>query len=204
MKIILSHLKLLLVFFLNLITNNPVKTIVLIVTIVTYIFAGSFDDIKSKSLIVHQFKEGSVNVYISKKESNNEIEYKTLTSEKEIEIDQDGYYHYYKYNDVNVLFWTLFGVSALWTIIGIFIDDDNWDFDDNWKNSLLTLVSLELDGDTYYYMALGRLVGKSDRSLTYNVLREFNIRYLRDIYLCPKFETRVNKRNNILSKIGIN
>lgn len=201
---ILSYLKLVLVFLLNLITKNPVKLTVLSIAIITYIFAGSFDYIKSKSLIVHQFKDGSVNVYISKKESNNEIEYKTLTSEKEIEIDQNGYYHYHKYNDINVLFWTLFVLSSLWTIIGIFVDDDNWEFVDIWRDSLLTLVNVELDGDTYYYMALGRLIGKSDKSLTYYILREFNIKSLRDIYLCPKFQTRVNKRNNILSKIGIN
>ena len=65
---ILSYLKLVLVFLLNLITKNPVKLTVLSIAIITYIFAGSFDYIKSKSLIVHQFKDGSVNVYISKKE----------------------------------------------------------------------------------------------------------------------------------------
>jgi hypothetical protein len=166
-------------------------------------FAGTFDDYPSKSYIVNKFKDDGSYVYVTKQESSGESKYKTIISEKEIEIDTDGYYHSMSYHEVNVALWVIFGFGLLWTIVGLFVNDDNCDFKDVWKDSLLSLVSVELEDGIYHYMALGRLIGKSDKSLTYRVFSNFGIQSLRDIYLCPKFKTKRVKRNNILSKIGI-
>lgn len=196
-------MKLIISFIFNLIKSNPVKSIILSITIISYMFAGTFDDYPSKLHIVNQFTDGGSYVYVTKKQSNDDTKYETIVSQKEIEIDTDGYYHYMSYHELNVALWFIFGFGLLWTIIGLFVNDDNWDFKDVWKDSLLSLVSVELEDGIYHYMALGRLIGKSDRSLTYRVFSNFDVHSLRDIYLCPKFETKRVKRNDILSKIGI-
>lgn len=200
---IFSYLKLIIYYFKNLIVDSPVKSIVLFITIMSYKFAGTFDDYPSKLHIVDQFTDGSSYVYVIKKQSSGSINYETIVFEKEIEIDGDGYYHYMSYHDLNVLLWFIFGFGLSYTIAGLLVPDDNWDFKNVWQQSLLSLVSVELEDGIYHYMALGRLIGKSDRSLTYRVFSNFNVHSLRDIYLCPKFETKRVKRNDILSKIGI-
>lgn len=110
------------------------------------------------------------------------------------------------YSDMNILLWIIFGIGLLWTIVGIFTDDydQNWNYDTNWRKSLLSLLNVELENDTYHYMALGRLIGKSKKSLTSRALDNFGVTSLTDIYLCPKFQTKNIKRNNIISKLGIN
>lgn len=176
----------------------------MIVTIISYNFAGTYEDLQLKSHVIHQFTDDGKNVYVTRSISDSKFKYQVLSKNDEIKIDENGYYHYTEYNDINVIFWFLFGIGLLWSIIGIFIEDDNWEFSENWRKSIRCLVSVDLENDIYYYTALCRLLGKSDKSLTYNVLSKFNINEVRDIYLCPKFQTKRVKRNNILSKIGIN
>lgn len=198
-----SYFKLLLSFLFHLIKDNPVKMIVVLTTIICFNLAGSFEPYETQSHIINKFQDGDKIVYVTKSKSDSDFKYETLIRTEEIEIDENGYYHYMKYNDLNILFYVLYGIGILWIIIGIFIEDDNFDFRSNWKEALLSLVNVELENDTYYYMALGRLVGKSDKSLTCNALSNFGVKSLRDIYLCPRYELKYKRRNNILSKLGI-
>lgn len=195
-----DYLKLTLNYLFNLITGNNIKFIVLIITIISYNLAGTFEDYPYKQLIVNQFKEEDKFIYIKKSSGS----YDTIVKDEQVEIDEDGYYNTMEYNEVNILFWSIFTLGFFWSLIGLFAyEEDGWEFSYNWKKSIRSLVTTELDNDTYYYIALGRLIGKSNRSLKSYVLDEFNINELRDILLCPKFQTKRTKRNNILSKIGI-
>lgn len=201
-----SYFKLLLSFLFHLIKNNPVKMIVVLTTIILGNLAGSFEpyEIETQSHIVNKFQDGDKIVYVTKSNSGSDFKYETLIRTEEIEIDENGYYHYIEYDDINVLFYILFGIGILWIIAGIFATEGDFNFKYNWREALLSLVNVELENDTYYYMALGRLVGKSDKSLTWNALSNFGVKSLRDIYLCPKYELKHIRRNNILSKLGIN
>lgn len=199
-----SYFNLLISFLFHLIKDNPVKMLVVLSTIICFNLAGSFEPYEAQSHIINKFQDGDKIVYVTKFKSDSDFKYETLIRTEEIEIDENGYYHYMKYNDLNILFYVLYGIGILWIIIGIFIEDDNFEFKSNWREALLSLVNVELENDKYYYMALGRLVGKSDKSLTWNALSNFGVKSLRDIYLCPKYELKHTRRNNILSKLGIN
>ena len=67
-------------------------------------------------------------------------------------------------------------------------------------------LNSELEGDTYYYMIMGRLIDKRKDQIRYtsNVAREMRIFDMSDVYRLPKFSTKTQKRNNNLDKLGIN
>ena len=114
------------------------------------------------------------------------------------------------YDDRNILFWILFGLTllvfAISTIIGLLNGDDDigWDLDSCQEISINNLIYCELEGDTFYYMAFGRLIGQSKTQLkSRRIADSFHIHSLSDLKKCPKFSTKTQKRNNLLDKLGI-
>jgi hypothetical protein len=57
----------------------------------------------------------------------------------------------------------------------------------------------------FYYFALGRLIEKRNNQISrhYNANRELKIGGFRDLYRCPKYQTKKQKRETLLNNIGI-
>jgi len=192
----------------QLITTNPIKIVALILTIISYNYAGSFKNGTYKEPIVKEFNDGGIWVYIARS-NNNSSGYEVMTTQSKQKL-VDNCLVLEDYDDRNVLLWILFGLTSLVfvisTIIGLVNHDDDigWDLDSCQEISINNLIYCELEGDTFYYMAFGRLIGQSKTQLkSRSIADSFYIHTLSDLKKCPKFSTKTQKRNNLLDKLGI-
>jgi hypothetical protein len=192
----------------QLIITNPIKILALILAIISYNYAGSFKSGTYKEPIVKEFNDGGIWVYIARS-TNNSSGYEVMTTQSKQKL-VDNCLVLEDYDDRNVLLWILFGVTSLIsvvsTIIGLLNGDDDigWDLDSCQERSINNLIYCELEGDTFYYMAFGRLIGQSKTQLkSRSIADSFRIHSLSDLKKCPKFSTKTQKRNNLLDKLGI-
>ncbi len=207
----MSYLKLILNFIKYLIIENPIKLIMTTAAVVAFNYAGTIKGGYEYYNIVSQVKDGNTYVYVtnSKSESNNG--YEVFTSDKP-EVIKNEQLQVWDYNDGNVLLYIVGGILTLiiliGTIVGLTNDDDDigWNIKSCYQRSISTLIYCELEGDTYYYMIMGRLIDKRKDQIRYtsNVAREMRIFDMSDVYRLPKFSTKTQKRNNNLDKLGIN
>ena len=207
----MSYLKLILNFIKYLIIENPIKLIMIAASVIAFKFAGTIKGGYEYYNIVSQTKDGNTYVYVtnSKSESNNG--YEVFTSDKP-EVVKNGQLQVWDYNDFNILLYIVGGILTIiilvGTIIGLINDDDDigWNIESCYQRSISTLIYCELEGDTYYYMIMGRLIEKRKDQIRYtsNLAREMRIFNMSDVFRLPKFSTKTQKRNNILDKLGIN
>jgi hypothetical protein len=206
----MSYLKLILNFIKYLIINNPIKLIMVVAVVMSFKFAGTFPGENEYYNIVSQTKDGNTYVYVVNS-SSNDSGYEILTSDKP-KVVKNGQLQSWNYNDVNILLYVVGGILTIiilvGTIIGLANDDDDigWEISDCYSMAITTLIYCELEGDTYYYMIMGRLIEKRKDQIrfTSNLAREFRIFNMSDVFRLPKFSTKTQKRNNILDKLGIN
>lgn len=184
--------------------ENPLKITFMVVSIISFYFAGSFQNSTKKIEVVSQTKRGPDYVYtvVNKGTSDG---YDIVVSDKEEKII-DGCLIKEDYNDVNVLFWILFGISTIILVVATFIgivgddDDISWNIQECKKSAAQSLLYCELENNTFYYMALGRLIQKSNTQLDPYRVKCDSLEYIKK---CPKFSTKTQKRNNLLDSIGI-
>jgi hypothetical protein len=192
----------------QLIIKNPIKIVAMILAIISYNYVGSFKSGTYKEPIVKEFNDGGIWVYIAR--SNNKSSgYEVMVSQSKQKL-VDNCLVLEDYDDRNVLLWILFGLTSLVfvisTIIGLINGDADigWDLDGCQEKSLNNLIYCELEGDTFYYMAFGRLIGRSKTQVkSRSIADSFYIYTLSDLKKCPKFSTKTQKRNNLLDKLGI-
>lgn len=207
----MSYLKLAFNFFKYLIIENPLKTLMVTGAIVAFSFAGSFPGENDYYNLVSQSKDGNTYVYVVNSDSDSNGGYEIFTSDKP-EVVKNDQLQVWNYHDGNILLYVLGSIlsliSSIATILGLVNEDDDtgWDFQTCYTLAISTLIYCELEGDTYYYMIMGRLIEKRKDQIRYtsNIAREMRIFNLADIYRLPKFSTKTKKRNNILNKLGIN
>ena len=207
----MSYLKLILNFIKYLIIENPIKLIMTVVAIIVFNFAGTFPGENEYYNLVSQVKDGNTYVYVVNSHSKNDNGYEVYTSDKP-EVVKNGQLQLWNYNDANIILYIVGGILTLivlfGTIVGIANDDDEigWDIEGCYQRSISTLIYCELEGDTYYYMIMGRLINKRKDQIRYtsNVAGEMRIFNMSDVYRLPKFSTKTQKRNNNLDKLGIN
>lgn len=204
-----SYFKFFSVLILDLIKSNPVKCICIILSIITWQFAGTYEDSKYEVTVDQHIDISGTHLYISSDMENNKIKYEMKQFEDEQEL-VDNNLVWYEYSGFNIFFWVLFVVSLLiWTIstiVGWFNGDDDsgWELEDSVKEAISSIMYCEEENGIYYYMALGRLIGKRDHQIRRGHVRyDFGINSLRDILFCPKFQTKTQKRENLLGEIGI-
>jgi hypothetical protein len=192
----------------QLIITNPIKVTALTIAIVSFNYAGSFHNGTYKEPVVSEIKDGSTWIYLTRNSANSSG-YEVMTSATKEKL-VDGSLVLDDYNDINVVFWIFFVISTLifsiTTIIGWINDDDDisWDLDGCLANSLNNIIYCELEDGVYYYMAFGRLIGKSNTQINpRRVSDHFNTYSLSDLRKCPRFSTKTQNRNNLLDKLGI-
>lgn len=192
----------------QLIITNPIKIAALVIAIVSFNYAGSFQNGTYKEPVVSEIKDGSTWIYLTRN-SGNSSGYEVMTSATKEKL-VDGSLVLDDYNDINVVFWIFFVISVLifsiTTIIGWINDDDDvsWALTRCLEKAMNDIIYCELEDGVYYYMAFGRLIGKSDIQINpRRVADRFHTYSLFDLRKCPKFSTKNQNRNNLLNKLGI-
>lgn len=205
----MDYLKFTLTFLLELIKTNIVKTIFVIGAITTFMFAGTFKDDVDSYDVAGVVKVDNNYVYVCRTIHDNKIKYENVWDVKEIPI-KDGKISVSSYSFANGLLWTIFSILIILLIISTIIgrndDDIGWELEDAWKEAFSTLIYCEEENGYFYYFALGRLISKRDRQIgrNYRITHELSIDGFRDLYRCPEYQTKTQRRETLLNKIGIN
>jgi hypothetical protein len=207
---IMGYLKFTLTLLFELIRTNIVKTIFLTVAIISFNLADTFPTTTDKYNVVAETKVENTYIYVCKSISDNKVQYENIWQEgKPFEV-KNGVISLQSYNGFNILFWVLFVISVIVlviaTMVGMNDDDIGWEFEDAWLNAFTSLIYCEEENGEFYYFALGRLISKTDRQIgrNYRITHELRIDGFRDLYRCPKYQTKTQRRETLLNKIGIN
>lgn len=201
-------IKLTINFLLNLILLNKFKVIFLIIALISYNYAEKFPDEGKEYLVLGQLeidnKYDERFLYITEKILGNDIKFEVL-SFTEPQVINNNRLVQYEYNILNVLFWASFSIFIAIVIITTLINDKDvgWDIDYVWSKTLKSLIYSEEEDGVIYYMALGRLLHKSDKLKTASTIVRLGFNSLSDVRSLPKFQTKKSKRQSILEKIGI-
>lgn len=200
-------------FFLiyELICKNVVKTIFLIVALITLYFSYNVDKEMITTKSVHaKFidSKNHTNYVVSSDKSNFSVK----EFDKPLKVTNNTI-TYKETSDARFVLLLIFWIATIFLAIAFFMglggsdDDISWEFKDCWLRALSTLIVCELEDGQYYYMVLGRLVYKSDRLYekyrSDKLIERFNIYGFTDLMNYPKFKTKTETRNSKLDKLGI-
>ena len=205
----MKYLKFTFVFLFELIKSNIVKTLMICLALLCFKYAGTFPDSVDEYDVAAQVKVDNNYVYICRSISENKVQYENIWDSKEVPV-KDGKIYIKSYNGFNIALWICFGILTIivtiLTLIGINDDDIGWELEDAWKEAFGTLIYCEEENGIFYYFALGRLIEKRDRQISrnYGICSELRISGFRELYRCPKYQTKSQKRETLLNKIGIN
>lgn len=189
----------------NIIKQNIGKTIWVSLAIIGFNLSQNYlEDVHSTNTADFVVKNGNDYVYFFSKSQDGD--YSIMTTKTPLKNNTYSYTETQgMYIFLQILAWGSVVILAICFIVGISGDDSaTWEFDECFEESLSFLISCEIEGDKFYYMALGRLLLKSDRQLNsshHNITRELSIRSFNDILNCPKFKTRSQKRGELLDKL---
>lgn len=204
----MSYLKFVLVFLIEILRKNIIKLLMLIGAILCFTFAGTFADSVDVYDVVDTTKVDNNYIYICRTISDNKIKYENIWGPKELHMVNNTI-SISSYHVANIVLWVVFSILALIlliiSIIGQSDDDIGWELEDCWKEAFSTLIYCEEENGYFYYFALGRLISKMDRQVVrnYRITNELSIDGFRDLYRCPKYQTKTQKRETFLTKIGI-
>ena len=181
-------------YILNTIIENKGKLILLAIVLISYQFAGSFEEVEDKSLIIKDIDLNESSYYIISNEDN------FLLIEKNNDlVIKNNHIIQYKYNDTNVLFWILFVSTLIGFLISSFDDNDGWNFNYILKETIRDFIRCDQEDNKYNYHIFGKLISRSDRMIYRN---EFKLK-LKDIKLLPDYNSKSMIRDKKLKIIGL-
>lgn len=203
----LNYIKYLLVFIKEFILNNKIKLLFLKISIILFSFAGTIPDNIVYNKIVKEVKiDDKTFLYIKSSIKNNEMNYEVIKSDKPQRVT-NGILVTSEYNDGNVAMWVFFGIISF--VLFIFTlstwgESEGWEIEDCLRVAFLSLVTCEFEDGKFYYICCGKLIGISDHKKTHQyILGDFRVNGFDELKTCPKFETKEQRRENKLNKIGI-
>lgn len=215
----MTSIKFIWFFLLNLIKRNIAKSIFTSVCIVSFVYAGTFEPARGEIIVLQDIKLDSISkeyLYLYSVLENNKLEYKVLQSDEPVKLVDGNKYIYYSYNGFNVLMWVLFSISliiiTMGTLMGIKDDDIGWDVEESYIYAISRFLICEEENGKYYYILFGRLIFASDdlinkgyrgRTTSESIIRELRINSFADLRAYPNFKTKVQKRDWLLSKLGV-
>ena len=186
------------------IKRNIGKTIFIFLSIIGFNFSQNYsEDIHYTTTADFVVKNGTDYIYFFSK--NKDGDYSSFVTKNPL---KNNTYNYTQTHDLYIFFqgiaWVSVSILTILFIIGIYDDSVSWRIDECLEESLSFLICCEVEGSEFYYIAIGRLIKKSDRQLSnsyHSMARELKIRNFNDILNCPKFKTRSQKRGELLDKL---
>jgi hypothetical protein len=196
-----------LLYMLNLVRTNIIKTIACILIAVTTPFLNSLKDTRNEDKIDNQYQKDGKYFYVTQDIYNNELRYEVQTFDKVPQI-KNGKLISHSYNDANIFIWVVFVVLCIFPIVGIFTSDDelNFDLEEVFQATISNYITCELEEGIYYYFYDERFLGKSDRPLHNEfryIARAFRISNMTNIKSCPIWKTKTQNRARKLEEIGV-
>jgi len=186
------------------IVKNPIKIISLISIPFFYQIAGSFSPTIDKLEVVSEVEQKTEWLYVVESNSGS-TKYDILTFDERQDISK-GFIIDETYHPLNVIFWILFICTTCMVVIPTFIDDDdmNWDIEGINSVSILKIIDCELEDCIYYYVSMGRLLGKFENRIETSAMNyHLKVYDFDDIMRCPKFKTKKQDRDSKLDKLGV-
>ena len=189
------------------IKHNIIKTITCILIVVTAPYLNSLEDTIHEDKINYQYQKDGKYFFIIEKIKNNEITYDVKNFDKLPKIENGKLIHN-SYNELNILIWFVFVILCVFPIVGIFISDDdiNFQLDLVFQATVSCYITCELEEDIYYYFYKDRFLGKSDNPLNreYRYIgRAFRIYNMNTLKSYPIWKTKTQRRLDKLEKIGV-
>jgi hypothetical protein len=195
------YIKLFLFYFYYLIIKNPVKIFYLIISLITYNYAGTFENIKREVEVVNYFTSDNTHLYVYKKAEENQIKYEVFSSNEKQNLI-NGMLIYYEYNGTNILLWLLWGSSIILFIVSILMgrsdESTGWNSDRCFNDSLKWFIKCDSVNGKYYYHAFNKLIRVD--SYTHS---SFRVDSFSDLRLLPTYHSKEEIRDKLLKKIGI-
>jgi len=203
----MNYIKYLLSFIKELIFNNKIKFIFIVIACVLFYYAGTIPNSIVSNRIVKEIQiDNETYLYVRSGVQNNQINYDIIQSDKPQKIT-NGILTTSEYHGGNVALWVLFGIISLVLFIFTVItwnDEDGWEINDCLEKAFLSLVECEFEGDKYYYTSCGKLLGIKEHKVNHQyILGEFRVSGFDELKTCPKFETKTQRRERSLNKLGI-
>lgn len=181
-------------YVLNLIKHNKVKIILAFLVILFYPLAGSFEDIENQKKIIKEIEINESRFYITEKGEN----YYLTEINNDLEIDNNILVEY-EYNELNVLFWFLFGLFLLIFIISSIDEEQGWNFNYILKETIRDFIRCDEEDNKYNYHIFGKLITRSDRMIYRN---QFYLN-LKEIKILPEYKSKYSIREEKLKIIGL-
>ena len=195
-----------LLFIFNFIKVNKVKSVAIFLAVLTFPLLNSIPDYKDYTQIYKETKlEGFKYSYITSEISNHEIDYDIETFTKKPKIVNNKIITM-RYNDLNILIWGVFIISALFIVVPIFSDDSDMEYEmgDVYTLTLSYFISCDFIDNEFVYHTDNKIIGKSnyqrnDRNIAYF----YSIKSPRILNNCPEYMSLQRARQNKLNKLGI-
>lgn len=192
-------------YLMRLIFESPGKSITLVVTILAFCYAGTFDYKTETKTIFGQnmLVEGldTTHTYLYKSEGNITC----VSFRRPVKILPGNVITYKESNGLNALMWGIFGLGVIILLFGTFGDNQvNWEFRDNWYDTLYSEVKVVEEEGKYHWVLQNRLLLSSEKEMNGMEVRNRVEDYIKNKNIFPEFYTKQDKRNRKLDKIGIN
>lgn len=193
-------------FILSLLRDNIAKTIMLSLSIICFIFAGTLDDDVITKNVVGQntiiIGVDTTYVYLCLNEQKD-IECNDFKKEQKILPNKTIVYT--QYDGINVALWFFFGLFLIIVIIGTFHPDDdlNWEFNFTWVNSLIREVRVVEESNKFYWVLRNKLLVVSEIPNDPWFIKQKVEEYVSYKNVFPEFLSKEDKRARKLKNIGV-
>ena len=193
-------------FILSLFRDNIAKTIMLSISIICFIFAGTLDDDVITKNVVGQNKViiglDTTYVYLCLDEQKR-IECDNFKSEQKILPNKTIVYT--QYDGFNAALWFFFALFLIIVLVGTFNPDDdmNWEFSFTWKNCLIKEVRVIEESNKFYWVLGNKLLAVNDIPSDPWFIKQKVEEYVSYKNVFPDFLSKEDKRARKLKNIGV-
>ena len=189
---------------LQILSNNRTKMIIITIGVLAFFISGNVDkESITSQKVAGKFKSGDELVYFYKSQSS----YISIESKDVVKISKDGCT--IEYNESNVLYILsilTYIISIILIVLFTIISDSDceWGIVECWEIAFTTLIRCEIQDGEYYYTIFDRLIFVTEVVVRRKNLSDyFSINRFSQIQNLPKFETKLRKRESLISKLGL-
>lgn len=193
--------KMYLLFLVKLITTNPVKTAMLVISLITINHLNCIPDRKKEYQIETELKIKGETFYVATIDGDTSLleeDEAKKSGEKLIQTE---------FNDLNILIWVAFILSSLFVTIPIISremredSDVSWDTEYVWKKTVECFITCEIEDGKYLYYVGDYLVFETKQSEYSNYVADMATRSKLNAY--PKVKSKRVTRSEKLQELGV-